>query len=218
MEKTIFDHIAIFIFRKFQYTRLMALNMAKPRHFILGNITKRLMRFGNRKMVVDSVDKLNVSEGDVVIEVGSGNGDALCELLKRRPKKIFALEISRSFLSDLKSAFSSKNIDIIERDAKDLKDIVENDSIDKILLINVVYFLDPIEPYLSEFKRTLKSGGTVLITGKFTAASQMDRSVFKNTSLEELLATAETYFDVESQFVDLGEPISQYHAIKLTKI
>ena len=91
-------------------------------------------------MVVDSVDKLNVSEGDVVIEVGSGNGDALCELLKRRPKKIFALEISRSFLSDLKSAFSSKNIDIIERDAKDLKDIVENDSIDKILLINVVYF------------------------------------------------------------------------------
>ena len=126
----------------------MALNMAKPRHFILGNITKRLMRFGNRKMVVDSVDKLNVSEGDVVIEVGSGNGDALRELLKRRPKKIFALEISRSFLSDLRSAFPSENIHIIERDAKDLKDIVENDSIDKILLINVVYFLDPYRAVL----------------------------------------------------------------------
>ena len=43
MKKTIFDDIEILIFRKFQYTRVKALNMAKPRHFILDNTTTRLV-------------------------------------------------------------------------------------------------------------------------------------------------------------------------------
>ena len=43
MKKTIFDDIEILIFRKFQYTRVKALNMAKPRHSIVDNTTTRLV-------------------------------------------------------------------------------------------------------------------------------------------------------------------------------
>ena len=86
-----------------------------------------------------------------------------------------------------------------------------------ILYINVIYFLNPLEEYISEFKRILKHNGTILITGKFGPASQMDHSVFKNTDLNKLISTLEKYFEVSSQFIDLGEPISQYHAIELTR-
>ncbi len=217
MEKTILDHIAIYLFRKFQYTKIMAINMCEPRNFIIGNITKRLMRFSNEKMIADSVDRLNVIKDDVIVEVGSGTGQSLSAIIKNEPKKIFALEISKTFLTDLRSNFHDERIEVLGKDAKDLRGFIENETVDKILLINVIYFLDPIKEYLSEFERILKMNGTILITGKFGPASKMDKSVFKNTDLSGLLSILENYFDVSSEFVDLGEPISQYHAIKLTK-
>ena len=66
--------------------------MCQPRHFIVGNITKRLMRFGNQKMITDSVDRLNVIEGDVVVEVGSGNGQSLNHILKKNQRKYLRLK------------------------------------------------------------------------------------------------------------------------------
>ena len=39
-------------------------------------------------------------------------------------------------------------------------------TVNKILLINVIYFLDPL-PYLEEFKRMLKTDGVIFIAGKF---------------------------------------------------
>ena len=84
--------------------------MRQPEHFIFGNITKRLMAFGNNKIIEDSVNRLNVIEGDVGVEVGSGNGQAVEEIIKREPHKIFAIEISKTFLSDLRSKFNNSKI------------------------------------------------------------------------------------------------------------
>ena len=55
----------------------MAQNMRCPKHFILGYIAKRIMLFGNQKVIEDSVARLGISDDDVVIEIGSGNGQAL---------------------------------------------------------------------------------------------------------------------------------------------
>ena len=81
--------------------------MRQPKHFLIGNITKRLMRFGNLAMVQDCVERLNVNHGDVVVEVGSGNGQAVDEILLKDPQKVFAFEISKTFLADLRSKFSN---------------------------------------------------------------------------------------------------------------
>lgn len=167
-------------------------------------------------MIPDSVDRLNIVKGDVVVEVGSGNGQAFEEILKKEPQKVFAFEISKTFLSDLFAKFyNNPKIAILDKDAKDLENILEDNSVDKILLINVIYFLDPLEDYLLEFKRILNVNGSILITGKFGPASQMDQSVFTNTNFEGLLSKLNNYFDVSSEFIDLGNPISQFHAIKL---
>ena len=126
MEKSITDHIAIFIFRKLQYTKLIAANMRQPKHFLIGNITKRLMRFGNLATVPDCVERLNVNHGDVVVEVGSGNGQAVDEILLKDPQKVFAFEISKTFLADLRSKFSNNpKVKIVDQDAKQSENVIE---------------------------------------------------------------------------------------------
>ena len=168
-------------------------------------------------MIPDCVERLNVNHGDVVVEVGSGNGQAVDEILLKNPQKVFAFEISKTFLADLRSKFSNNpKVKILDQDAKQSENVIEAKSVDKILLINVIYFLSPLDDYLLELKRILKSGGSMLIAGKFGPASQMDQSVFTNTNVEELVANLENYFSVTSEFVDLGSPISRYNAIKLT--
>ena len=55
-----------------------------------------------------------------------------------------------------------------------------------------------------------------MITGKFGPASKIDQSVFKNTDLNDLLTKLKKHFNVSCEYIDLGDEISQYHAIKLT--
>ena len=105
--------------------------MRQPKHFLIGNITKRLMRFGNLAMVPDCVERLNVNHGDVVVEVGSGNGQAIDEILLKGPQKVFAFEISKTFLADLRSKFSNNpKVKILDQDAKQSENVIETKSVD----------------------------------------------------------------------------------------
>ena len=99
----------------------MAANMRQPRHFLFGNITKRLMRFGNLEMIPDCVNRLNVNHGDAVVEVGSGNGQAVDEILLKEPQKVFAFEISKTFLADLWSKFNDNpKVEILDQNGNKL--------------------------------------------------------------------------------------------------
>ena len=42
------------------------------------------MLFGNQKVIEDSVARLGISKDDVVLEIGSGNGQALLEIEKKK--------------------------------------------------------------------------------------------------------------------------------------
>ena len=110
MKKSLFDHLLSFVFRRIKNTEIMAQNMRCPKHFILGYIAKRIMLFGNQKVIEDSVARLGISNDDVVIEIGSGNGQALQEIGKKNPSKIYAVEISEGFRKVLYSRFNSAKI------------------------------------------------------------------------------------------------------------
>ena len=167
-------------------------------------------------MIEHSVERLNVKSEDIILEIGSGNGQALIEILKKNPKKIKVIEISPIFRNHLNNKFGKK-IEVYENDAKDLKGIINNSSIDKILLINVIYFLNPLELYLKEFKRILNKDGTIFIAGKFEAVKTFDDNVFQNKKITELLKVLKKFFKVSYEFVDLGDSNSRYYAIYLKK-
>ena len=134
MKKSLFDHSLSFVFRHIKDTEIMAQNMRSPKHFIFGYIAKRIMLFGNQKVIEDSVARLGISNDDVVIEIGSGNGQALLEIEKKKPSKIYAVEISEDFRKDLFSRFKSAKITITGNDAANLASIVPDKSIDKAIL------------------------------------------------------------------------------------
>ena len=217
MKKSLIDHSLSFVFRHIKDTEIMAQNMRSPKHFIFGYIAKRIMLFGNQKVIEDSVARLCVSNDDVVIEIGSGNGQALLEIEKKKPSKIYAVEISEDFRKDLFSRFKSAKITITGNDAANLASIVPDKSIDKAILINVIYFLDPLDTYLEELKRILKTSGVIIIAGKFGLAQGFDPKIFKNTDIQKIMPALEKHFAVTSTYVDLGDESSRYHAIKLTR-
>ena len=217
MKKSLIDHSLSFVFRHIKDTEIMAQNMRSPKHFIFGYIAKRIMLFGNQKVIEDSVARLGISNDDVVIEIGSGNGQALLEIEKKKPSKIYAVEISEDFRKDLCSRFNSAKITITGNDAANLASIVSDKSIDKAILINVIYFLDPLDTYLEELKRVLKTSGVIIIAGKFGLAQGFDPKIFKNTDIQKIMPALEKHFAVTSTYVDLGDESSRYHAIKLMR-
>ena len=206
--------LAINLHKFFKNTRIMAENLRSPNTFFFGFIAKRLMLVGNQKVIEDSVKRLNIKSEDKILEVGSGNGQALIEILKKNPKKIKVIEISPIFRNHLKNKFGKK-IEVYENDAKNLRGIINNSSIDKILLINVIYFLNPLELYLKELKRILNKDGTIFIAGKFEAVKTFDDNVFQNKKITELLKVLKKFFKVSYEFVDLGDLNSRYYAICL---
>ena len=208
--------LAINLHKFFKNTRIMAENLRSPNTFFFGFIAKRLMLVGNQKVIEDSVKRLNIKSEDKILEVGSGNGQALIEILKKNPKKIKVIEISPIFRNHLKNKFGKK-IEVYENDAKNLRGIINNSSIDKILLINVIYFLNPLELYLKELKRILNKDGTIFIAGKFEAVKTFDDNVFQNKIITELLKVLKKFFKVSYEFVDLGDLNSRYYAIYLKK-
>ena len=217
MKKSLIDHSLSFVFRHIKDSEIMAQNMRSPKHFIFGYIAKRIMLFGNQKVIEDSVARLGISNNDVVIEIGSGNGQALLEIEKKQPSKIYAVEISEDFRKVLFSRFNSAKITITGNDAANLASIVPDKSIDKAILINVIYFLDPLDTYLEELKRILKTSGVIIIAGKFGLAQGFDPKIFKNTNIQKIMPALEKHFAVTSTYVDLGDESSRYHAIKLTR-
>ena len=212
--ENLLNKLAINLHKFFKNTRIMAENLRSPNTFFFGFIAKRLMLVGNQKVIEDSVKRLNIKSEDKILEVGSGNGQALIEILKKNPKKIKVIEISPIFRNHLKNKFGKK-IEVYENDAKNLKGIIKNSSINKILLINVIYFLNPLELYLKELKRILKKDGTIFIAGKFEAVKTFDDNVFQNKKISELLKVLKKFFKVSHEFVDLGDLNSRYYAIYL---
>jgi len=85
--------LAINLHKFFKNTRIMAENLRSPNTFFFGFIAKRLMLVGNQKVIEDSVKRLNIKSEDKILEVGSGNGQALIEILKKNLKKIKVIDI-----------------------------------------------------------------------------------------------------------------------------
>ena len=212
------DKIILFIFNKIKKTSLMAENMREPRHYFFGYIAKNIMLMSNQKIIEDSVKRLEIKNIDTVLEIGSGNGQGIKEILKKKPRKILAIEISSIFRKLLKNKFSNEDIKIINCDAKNLKHYINDKTIDKLLLINVIYFLDPIEIYLDEFKRILKDDGVVLIAGRFKAVQSFDKKIFKHIELNSLLKVLNKHFLVTCNYIDLNKHNTKYQAITLKKI
>ena len=206
------------IYSQIKHTKLMTQNMRSPGNGFLGNIAKELMIVFNEFVYNDSIKKLNVKKNDNVIEIGSGNGQGIKKLLNLTSKNIISIEVSDTFRNKLIQKFKNQNVTILSNDAKNLSDIVKDNSFDKLLAVNVVYFLHPIIDYAREFFRILKINGLGVLVCKFEGIKNFDDKVAPNKNLEDIVKTFEKVgFAVETEFIKYKDAQKEYHAIYLRK-
>ena len=202
-----------------QHTELMTENMRSPKTIGLAWVARTLMNYSNAQVSIDIVNRMKLKKTDHVLELGVGNGLAIKEIAKIIGNKIIGVEISAEFRRNLLKMKLPKNIVILENDAKDLRNKVPDGSIDKLLAINVIYFLKPIEEYILEFKRILKKGGIGYLGCKFESIKNFDIEVAPNRNegaiITQLLNLG---FSASSEFIDLGEDRSRYTLIKFEKL
>ena len=210
--------IARWIHKILRHTELMTENMRSPKTKGLAWVARTLMHYSNAQVSIDIVNRMKLKELDNVLELGVGNGLAIKEIAKISGKQIIGIEISAEFRRNLRKMKLPKNIVILENDAKDLSNEIPDGSIDKLLAINVIYFLKPIEEYILEFKRILKKGGIGYLGCKFESVKNFDIEVAPNRDEEEIIShLSNVGFKVSSEFIDLGEDRSRYTFIQFEK-
>ena len=211
--------IARQIHKFLQHTEWMTENMRSPKTIGLAWVARTLMNYSNAQVSIDIVNRMKLKKTDHVLELGVGNGLAIKEIAKISENKIIGIEISAEFRKRLLNKQLPKNIVILENDAKDLSNEIPDGSIDKLLAINVIYFLKPIEEYILEFKRILKKGGIGYLGCKFESIKNFDIEVAPNRDegaiITQLLNLG---FSASSEFIDLGEDRSRYTLIKFEKL
>ena len=210
--------VARWIHKFLIHTELMTENMRSPKTIGLAWVARTLMNYSNAQVSIDIVNRMKLKKTDNVLELGVGNGLAIKEIAKISRNNIIGVEISAEFRRNLLKMKLPKNIVILENDAKDLSNRVPDGSIDKLLAINVIYFLKPVEQYILEFKRILKKGGIGYLGCKFESIKNFDIEVAPNRDegaiITQLLNLG---FNASSNFIDLGEDRSRYTLIQFEK-
>ena len=210
--------IARQIHKFLQHTEWMTENMRSPKTIGLAWVARTLMNYSNAQVSIDIVNRMKLKKTDHVLELGVGNGLAIKEIAKISENKIIGIEISAEFRKKLLNKQLPKNIAILENDAKDLSNEIPDGSIDKLLAINVIYFLKPIEEYILEFKRILKKGGIGYLGCKFESIKNFDIEVAPNRNEREIISQLLSVgFNASSEFIDLGEDRSRYTLIQFEK-
>ena len=210
--------IARQIHKCLQHTELMTENMRSPKTIGLAWVARTLMNYSNAQVSIDIVNRMNLKTTDHVLELGVGNGLAIKEIAKISGNNVIGVEISAEFRRNLLKMKLPENIVILGNDAKDLSTEISDGSIDKLLAINVIYFLKPIGEYILEFKRILKKGGIGYLGCKFESIKNFDVEVAPNRSEKEIISQlSKVGFNVSSEFIDLGEDRSRYTLIQFQK-
>ena len=210
--------VARWIHKLLIHTELMTENMRSPQTIGLAWVARTLMNYSNAQVSIDFVNRKIVKKTDHVLELGVGNGLAIKDFAKFSGNNIIGVDISAEFRRNLLKMKLPKNIVILENDAKDLSNEIPDGSIDKILAINVIYFLKPLGDYILEFKRILKKGGIGYLGCKFESIKNFDIEVAPNRDERAIISQLSNLgFNASSDFIDLGEDRSRYTFIRFEK-
>jgi ubiquinone/menaquinone biosynthesis C-methylase UbiE len=157
-------------------------------------------------------------KGKIVLEAGCGDGFFIPNLLKKKPKKVIGIDISKYLVEIAKREIISENVEFYQMDlTKKLN--FRNNFFDVIVSYNVLQEIKDISTPLREMKRVLKKGGKLIISithplyHLFVSALETKdlpplESLKRYSKIEPIHSTAIKGF--EKHFVVWRKPISHY--------
>lgn len=141
--------------------KLMANQLRMPSGF-LAKITGNKMNASNELLYHLTLDNLQVKDGEHILEIGFGNGKFFRELnSKANNLTITGIDHSPNMVTEAvkinRDLHASGKLKTIAGSSNNLP--FDDNSFDKILCINVIYFWENPALHLQEIHRVLKPGG-----------------------------------------------------------
>ena len=175
------------------------------------------MSLVNRNLLIDIdllLNKIVKNDSEKVADLGCGAfGYFVFPLAKRigRHGKIYAVDIMKSNLDNIKKTANLENLNQIETVWSDLEIYqgtkIDSDSLDSALLVSVLSQSNDYKAILQETKRMLRRDGRLLIVDWDNNKSPFDINPEKRLNKEELKKTAD---DLGWQIAE-DFPAGKYH-------
>ena len=114
-------------------------------------------------LLVNEILRLNKDfKNKVILDAGCGNGWLFTKLLKKKPKKMVGMDISKVFLDFARENIKSDKAEFIQRDIRKKFPFKDN-YFDLTYTIFVIGSIDKLNILMKEVYRTLKKGGKYYI-------------------------------------------------------
>ncbi len=147
---TMFDEIAV----KYDFLN----------HFFTANLDRRW-----RKRIIKQIEYFNFPFGTVV-DLASGTGDMMVELLKLGPDKAYSFDISEKMLDVQREKIRDERLVILKADSEKMP--LEDNSADILTIAFGVRNFENLENSLNEIRRVLKPKGILIVLEMFGMAKR----------------------------------------------
>ncbi|MBX7046151.1 MAG: ubiquinone/menaquinone biosynthesis methyltransferase [Ignavibacteria bacterium] len=135
------------------------------RYDFLNHLFTMKMDLRWRREIVKEIERNNYPK-DLIIDLATGTGDLSLELLKLKPEKLFAADISYNMLALQKKKISSEKLVLLQCDSLHLP--FADNSIDIITIGFGIRNFEFMEKCLDEINRVLKKNGQLVIIEMFS--------------------------------------------------
>lgn len=146
-----------------------------------------------------NIKHLNLKEGDVVADFGSGSGHYVFPLsnVVGEPGKVYAVDIQKSLLMKIGKDLTQKGIQNIETIWGDVEkpngSKLRTSSLDALVASNILFQVEEKNGLIIEIKRVLKPGGKVLLVDwseSFGGIGPQEKDVVKEENAKILFENA----------------------------
>lgn len=161
---------------------------------VVGRLISKGLNRGNRAVIEGAVEALDLDPGAVVADVGFGGGAGLRLLLDSASSPtVHGVEVSPTMISQAHSTFAEdRAAERLHIHLGQLADLpLESASLDGLITVNTIYFVDDLDLAFREIARTLRATGRAVIgIGDPEAMSKMSFTAqgFRLREVSELTA------------------------------
>ena len=171
----------------------------------LGKFILNQMNDKNSQVSLWGINHFQISQNDIIIDIGCGGGVNINQMKRHSPKKIYGVDISEE---SVKKAREFTNEEIIKADVEKLP--FDDSSADIITAFKTVFFWKDLNKAFREVRRVLKDGGIFVIVADFngeentTITKLMEMDAKKDSEITDYLIKAD-FSKVTSYIRDVKE-------------
>jgi ubiquinone/menaquinone biosynthesis C-methylase UbiE len=161
--------------------------LRKPEGILGKVVVPFFMNVANRQLNNWTVDLLDIQPTDRVLELGFGPGIGICKVAAIATEGLVAgVDFSELMVRKAQkhnaAAISAGRVDLKHGDVSSLP--YDDQTFDKVIAIQLIYFCQPPHIFLKESRRVLKPGGKIAVS--FIAKEDMAKYKFTKTGVFDL--------------------------------